>query len=183
MNIRDIKTERCILRRTAWEDRNNIFKILNNPKAIENLNMNLHLTLEDTDRLLDDYFLGIENETKCPYTIIDSNTGAFIGIFLLKLDLYNEDAFEFTVYLDELFWGKGIYTEILPYMVTVAFDDIKTKNFRGYVMEKNVASRKVLEKSDFILEKVFNVPGIQDKIYSFLITEEDYRKNIGVKYE
>lgn len=176
MNIRDIKTKRCFLRKTTFEDRNNIFKILSNPKVIENLNMNLHLSLEDTDKLLEDYFAGVENETKCPYTVVDLKTGAFIGIFLLKLDLYNENAFEFTIYLDEPFWGKGIYTEILPYMVNVAFDDIKTKNFRGYVMEKNIASRKVLEKSNFVLEKVFDVPGIEGKIYSFLITEEVYKK-------
>lgn len=176
MNIRDIKTKRCFLRKTSFEDRNNIFKILNNPKVIENLNMSLHLSLEDTDKLLEDYFAGVENKTKCPYTIVDLKTGTFVGIFLLKLDLYNDSAFEFTIYLDEHFWGKGIYTEILPYMVNVAFDDIKTKNFRGYVMEKNIASRRVLEKSNFVLEKVFDVPGIEGKIYSFLITEEAYKK-------
>lgn len=175
MKIEDIKTNRYLLRKIAKDDTKDIFEILSNPKVIENLNMDLHTKIEDTERLLRDYFTGIEDGTKCPYSIIDLETNQYIGIFLLKLDLYNENAFEFTIYLKENFWGKGIYTEILPYMVKVAFEEIKTKNFRGYVMEKNIASRKVLEKSKFKLEKVFNVSNIDEKIYSFLITDEDYK--------
>lgn len=176
MKIEDIKTSRYLLRKIAKEDTKDIFEILSSPKVIENLNMDIHTKISDTEKLLEDYFSGIENKTKCPYAIIDLETNIFVGVFLLKLDLYNNDAFEFTIYLKESFWGRGIYTEILPYMVKVAFEDIETKNFRGYVMEKNIASRKVLEKSNFKLEKIFNVPKIEEKIYSFLITEEDYKK-------
>lgn len=175
MEIKDIKTNRYLLRKVIKEDAEEIFEILSNPKVIENLNMNLHTKIEDTEKLLEDYFVGVEAGNKCPYAIIDLETNMYVGVFLLKLDLYNEDAFEFTIYLKEKFWGRGIYKEILPYMVRVAFEDIKTKNFRGYVMEKNIASRKVLEKSNFKLEKVFNVPNIDEKIYSFLITEEQYK--------
>lgn len=176
MQMRDIKTERLILRQTNLEDKENIFKVLSNPKVIENLNMNLHGNIDDTEKLLEDYFEGIKTGTKFPFTIIDSESGNFVGIFLLKVDLYNEEAFEFTIYLEEDFWGRGFYTEILPYMIELVFENIKTKNFRGYVMEKNISSRKVLEKSNFVLEKIFKVPGIEERIYSFLITKEGYEK-------
>ena len=63
-------------------------------------------------------------------------------------------------------------------MIKVAFEEIKTKNFRGYAKEKNIASIKVLEKSNFILEKIFEVDGIEEKIYSFLITEEMYKRMV-----
>lgn len=175
MKIENIKTNRYLLRKIVKEDVKDIFEILSNPKVIENLNMELHNKIEDTENLLEDYLACIEKETKCPYAIIDLETNTFVGVFLLKLDLYNEEAFEFTVYLKEKFWGRGIYTEVLPYMVKTAFEVVKTKNFRGYVMEKNIASRRVLEKSNFKLEKIFNVPNIEEKIYSFLITEEDYK--------
>lgn len=178
MKVREIKTERYLLRKIEKEDNSDIFEILSNPKVIENLNMNLHTKIDDTNMLVEDYFIGIENGTKCPYAIIDLKTNMYVGVFLLKLDLYNEDAFEFTIYLKEKCWGKGTYKEILPYMVKVAFEDIKTKNFRGYVMEKNIASRKVLEKSNFQLEKIFNVPNIDEKIYSFLITEKEYKNSL-----
>ena len=41
-------------------------------------------------------------------------------------------------------------------------------------MEGNAASSKVLEKSGFKLEKIFNVPGIKCKIKSYVITKEEF---------
>ncbi|MBR4111151.1 MAG: hypothetical protein IKK43_05655 [Clostridia bacterium] len=73
---------------------------------------------------------------------------------MIKLDLYNEDSFEFTIYIDEKFWNKGIYTEILPYMTEVAFNDIKTGNFRGLVMEKTLPQEE-FEKTVFYIRKNF----------------------------
>ena len=177
MRLKNIETNRLILKQTTFEDRDEIFKLLSDKEVVKYLNLNIHLSIEDTEKLLKEYFEGLENNTKYPYTIIDKETEQFVGIFLIKLDLYNEEAFEFTIYLSKDFWGKGIYKEILPYMIKVAFEEIKTKNFRGYAKERNIASIKVLEKSNFILEKIFKVEGIEDKIYSFLITEKMY-KNI-----
>ena len=130
--------------------------------------MNIHNKIEDTEKLLNDYYEGLGKNEKFPYEIIDKKTQDFIGVFLIKLDLYNEDSFEFTIYLDEKHWNKGVYTEILPYMVKTAFDEINTKYFRGYVKEKNIASMKVLEKNGFDLEKNFYVDGISDLIYSYI---------------
>lgn len=176
MKIEKIETNRLILRQTNLEDKQNIYNLLSDEEVVKNLNLTIHSKIEDTENLLRDYFKGLENGTKLPYTIIDKETKKFVGIFLIKLDLYNEDAYEFTIYMSKEFWGKGIYKEILPYMVKVAFEIVKTKNFRGYAMEKNIASIKVLEKSNFKLEKIFKVDGIDDMIYSFLITEQMYKK-------
>lgn len=167
--MRVIETERFILRKVENEDAENIYKILSNEKVVENLNMNLHQKIEDTYELLKDYDNGLKENTKFPYAIIDKETNGFIGVFLIKLDLYDDDCFEFTIYLDEKYWGKGVYTEVLPYMTTVAFEDIGTGNFRGFVMEKNIASSRVLEKCGFELEKVFEVPGLDGKILSYLM--------------
>ena len=166
--IRTVETKRFILKLVQKENVDKIFKILSNPHVIENLNMDIHNKIEDTIDLLNDYYNGLQRGEKFPYEILDKTTGEFIGVFLIKLDFFDEDCYEFTIYLDEVYWGKGVYTEILPYMVKVAFEDIGTENFRGFVMEKNIASKKVLEKCGFKLEKIFNVNGIQGKIYSYL---------------
>lgn len=175
MKIEQIETQRLYLRQTLIEDKENIYRLLSDEEVVKNLNLTIHSSIEDTEKLLSDYFSGLENCTKYPYTIIDKENGKFVGVFLIKLDLYNQDAYEFTIYLSKEFWGKGIYKEILPYMIKVAFEDIKTGNFRGYAMEKNIASIKVLKKSNFKLEKIFKVDGISDMIYSFLITNDMYK--------
>lgn len=174
--IKNIETDRFLLGATDDVDKENIFKLLSDEDVVKNLNLKIHKTMADTENLLKDYYNGIKDNTKCPYTIIDKKTNNFVGVFLIKLDLYNENAYEFTIYLSKDFWGQGIYTEVLPYMVKVAFEELKTKNFRGYAMKRNIASIKVLEKSNLKLEKIFKVEGLDDLIYSYLITEEMYRK-------
>lgn len=168
MDMKEIETNRFLLKKLERKYANELFNILSNPRVITNLNMNIHSSVSDTEKLLDEYEEGFKKGEKYPYEILDKNTNEFIGVFLIKLDLYDEDCFEFTIYLDEKHWKKGIYSEVLPYMTEVAFKDIKTGNFRGFVMEKNIASRKVLERSGFDLEKIFEVDGLDGKIYSYL---------------
>jgi len=169
-------TKRFILRKVKKEDCEEIFEILSDPETIENLNMDIHTKIEDTQQMIENYLKENEEGTKFPYAIIEKETNNFMGVFLIKLDLFDEDCFEFTIYLKKEYWGKGIYTEVLPYMTEAAFEEVKTGNFRGFVMEKNVASSRVLEKCNFKLEKVFEVPGLEGKIKSYLITKEDYYK-------
>lgn len=171
------RTKRCRFRLVNEKDTEDIYEILSDEDVITNLNMDIHNSLEDTKQLLEDYKNEFEKGNKLPIAIIDIDTEEFIGVFLIKLDLYNEDAFECTVYLKKKFWNKGIYSEILPSMIKFAFEIIHTKNFRGYVMEKNKASARGLEKNGFELEKIFNVPGIDERIYSYLVTLEKYEKS------
>ena len=171
-----IETKRFILRKVEEKDAEYIFKILSDKDVIENLNMDIHKNISDTENMLKEYFEENEKGNKYPFSIIDKETNKFVGVFLIKLDLYDEDCFEFTVYILKEEWGKGIYTEVLPYMTKFAFEKIGTGNFRGFVMEKNIASSKVLEKCGFELEKIFEVPGLEGKIISYLITKENYNK-------
>lgn len=176
MRIVPINTERFLLRKIEREDLDDIFRLLSNPEIIENLNIEIHKCKENSEKLIAEYLEGYEKGTKYPYAIIEKSTNKFVGVFLIKLDLFDEECFEFTVYLNKKYWGKGIYTEILPYMTKVAFEDIKTENFRGFVMERNIASSKVLERCNFKLEKIFEVTGIEGKIKSYLITRKNYIK-------
>ena len=169
-----IETERFILRNVNNNDRNEIFEILSDDETVKFLNMEKHNNIEMTDDLIDEYLIGLEKGEKFPFAIINKNTNDFIGVILVKLDLYDEDCFEFTIYINKKYWNQGIYTEIIKPIIKFAFEDVKTGNFRGFVMKRNDASSKVLEKSGFKLEKVFHVDGIEDDIKSYLITKKEY---------
>lgn len=175
--MKNIETKRFILRKVEYEDKLNIFEILSDKDVIKNLNMTIHKNIEDTRKMIKEYLDENKKGNKYPFAIIEKETNEFVGVFLIKLDLFDEDCFEFTVYIKRKFWNKGIYTEVLKYMIKFAFEDIKTGNFRGFVMEGNEASSKVLEKNGFNLEKIFSVKGIEKKIKSYLITREDYYKD------
>ena len=179
MIIENIDTPRFLLRKVEYSDCDEIFEILSDENVITNLNMDIHKSIEDTRKLLDEYFEEYKKGNKFPYAIIDKENNNFVGVFLIKLDLYDEDCFESTIYLNKSYWNKGVFTEIMPYMTKVAIEDVKTGNFRGFVMEKNKASSRVLEKCGFELEKIFDVPGLEGKILSYLMTRENYYKRNG----
>jgi len=172
--IESIETKRYILREINKSDEKEVFEILSDKEVIKNLNMKIHESIEDTRKMIQDYLNEMEKGNKYPFVIIDKDTKEFIGVFLIKLDLYDANCFEFTVYIKRSFWNKGIYTEVLEYMIKFAFENIKTENFRGFVMEKNIASSRVLEKCNFKLEKIFEIPNIDGKIKSYLLTREEY---------
>ena len=92
-----------------------------------------------------------------PFEIIDKENNSFIGVFLIKLDLYNEDSYEFTVYLDEKYWNKGVYTEIVPYMVSFSFEEIihkdqQEKNGKNH-RKKGQRLKGLQKRLDFWREK------------------------------
>ena len=166
-----IKTDRFVLDILSDKYLDNVYNMLSDEEVTMYLNMNKHNDINDTKKLLLDYY---NDKDKYPFVILDNDR--FVGVFLIKLDLFDEDCFEFTIYIDKSYWNKGVYTEVLPYMTDYAFKEIGTGNFRGFVMENNLASRRVLEKCNFTLEKIFKVDGIEGNIYSYLITKEDYLK-------
>ena len=172
--MESIETKRYVLRKLIQEDAKDIFEILSDEEVIKNLNMKIHNDIYDTKKLIDEYLIGFKDGDKYPFAIIDKETKAFVGVFLIKLDLFDEDCFEFTVYIKKKFWNQGVYTEVLRSMTKFAFDNVNTGNFRGFVMEKNEASSRVLEKCKFKLEKIFKVDGIEGNIKSYLMTKEEY---------
>lgn len=167
-----IETDRFILRKVEKNDKEYIFNILSNPNVITNLNMKKPNDITDVEKLIEDYLEENKKGNKYPFAITDKVTNRFLGVFLIKLDLYDDDCYECTVYIDEKEWGKGIYTEVLPYMLKFAFTEIKTGNFRAFVMEKNKASQRGLEKTGFKLEKIFKIDGIEGNIYSYLMKND-----------
>ena len=175
--MKKIETERFFLRLINKDDEENIFEILSDPDVVKYLNIELNKKKEDTRKIINEYLIGLEKKEKFPFAIIDKNTNEFLGVFLIKLDLYDEDCFEFTVYIKKENWNKGIYTEALKPMIRFSFEEIGTSNFRGFIMEENNVSSHVLEKNGFKLEKVFLVDGIKSKIKSYLMKKDEYQEN------
>lgn len=172
-----IETERFWLRKVTLDDSKDIFGILSDSDTIRYLNLNSISNICDVEELVEEYLRENAEGNKYPFAIIEKKSSAFVGVFLIKLDLYDEDCFEFTVYIDKKFWNQGVYSEVLPQMVKFSFEKIGTGNFRGFVMQSNASSARVLLKNKFILEKTFEVEGLPDMIESYLMTKEFYYAN------
>ena len=174
ITINEILTDRFILRQVEEQDNESIFEILSDKQTTKYLNIKEIKTIDDVDEIIKDYLEEYAIGNKFPFAIINRKTGRFTGVFLIKLDLYDPDCFEFTVYIKRDYWNQGTYSEVLPYMIDFAFYNIKTSNFRGFIMVSNRSSAKVLKKCGFFLEKTFFVEGLPEKIESYLMTREEY---------
>ena len=105
-----MNTEKYHLRYIREEDYKDIFEIVKNENVIKNLNMTKHKNEEETKALIKEYLNGLKTKTKYPFAIIEKKSQNFLGVFLIKLDLYDEDSFEFTIYINEKYWYQDIYT-------------------------------------------------------------------------
>lgn len=54
------------------------------------------------------------------------------------------------------FWGRGIGTQIVSLLVKIAFWDLGLKKLTAGVYESNIASRKVFEKNNFVVEGILS---------------------------
>lgn len=73
-----------------------------------------------------------------------------IGVFPQE-DINRLNA-ELGYWLAEPFWGKGIMTDAIKYMVEYAFDMLPIDRIFARPFPTNPASQKILEKNGFVLE-------------------------------
>lgn len=84
---------------------------------------------------------------------VKGNAVGGIG-FELQMDVYRKNA-ELGYWLAEPFWGKGIITRAIKQVVDFAFSTYDIDRVFARPFGTNVASQKVLEKNNFILEGRF----------------------------
>lgn len=94
-----------------------------------------------------------------------------------KSDVFGKDA-EIGYLIATESWSKGIATEAVKQISRVAFTELNIIRITGLVYEPNIASRKVLEKNNFLLEGVMkNAVVKNDKIYNLCIYGLNQVKN------
>ena len=59
---------------------------------------------------------------------------------------------EIGYWLAKPFWGKGIITDVLRTVCNISFQRFQLKRITATIFIHNVASQKVLEKCNFVLE-------------------------------
>ena len=84
-----------------------------------------------------------------------ATTKETIGVigFVIQPDVYCHSA-EISFWLGRPFWGHGIVTWAIEYVVQFAFKEKKVKRIFANIMEENVPSHKVLKKSGFQLDGI-----------------------------
>jgi ribosomal-protein-alanine N-acetyltransferase len=134
-----IEDKESLIRICNTIDRNYLSDRLPNPYTNESAEWWLNIVKENEGKT------GIFREI-----IVD---GKIIGTISVeqKEDVYRKDA-EIGYYLLPEEYSKGIMTEVVRQICETAFEKLDIIRITGLVYEPNIASRKVLEKNNFILE-------------------------------
>ncbi|MFK8102976.1 MAG: GNAT family N-acetyltransferase [Saprospiraceae bacterium] len=110
--------------------------------------------LEETRTVLESWIAAhqlaeIKNYT---FVIVDEISGAFMGLFGLKLSTPKYKSAEIWYKLDPKYWGKGYATEVLRKMIAYGFETLSLHRITAGCAIENIASIKVLEKVGMIKE-------------------------------
>lgn len=78
--------------------------------------------------------------------------------------------------------SKGIMTQAVAEMCTLAFNELEIERLTGLVYEPNLASRRILEKNDFCLEGVMKQAIYKANHYYDLCIYGKYKRNLKKNY-
>ena len=152
------ETERLIVRKLVTSDLEAFHKMQSNPKVMQFATGDVK-TLEEHEielkELISKY--NLPNNDFWIYAIERKNDAVFIGtVALVKNDGNDEIGYRFL----EQYWGRGYATEICGGLIKYC-KLIKIKKIVGSVVDKNIASAKILERFHFKVVKRFISEDIQ----------------------
>ena len=117
-----------------------------------------------------------ENEGKCALfrkIVVD---GEIVGTISIeqKSDVYRKDA-EIGYFLLNEYYAKGIMSEAVSMICDLAFEELDIVRITGLVYENNIASRRVLEKNNFVLEGIMKDAVIKNDVLHNLCVYGKYK--------
>lgn len=140
------ETERLVLRPFSYEDGNDFFEIVSNPKNLPFI----FSALEDKNLA---FATMVEKFMRSPlgnWALVDKVSGRMIGALCFeKLDDRQMTA-ELSYFLKKDYWGRGLMTEAVKNLVFLAFYEFGLKELTIITHEENVASQMVARKSGFV---------------------------------
>jgi RimJ/RimL family protein N-acetyltransferase len=164
VGIMIINCDNCVLRRWKYSDLRSLVENANNFNIARNMRDEFPFpyTTDDGKEWID----FAQNKNLGYNFAISINKKAIGGIGLTIGDDIERKSAEVGYWLGEKYWGNNFTSSALKGIVVYAFKDLKLERIFATPFERNIASRRVLEKNDFILEGVLRKSVIKyNKLY------------------
>lgn len=166
------ESDRIYLRSIADDDFELIYRLSINPNVLKFINGGRVLSKEEIKKDLDKR-LQSTTDVFGYWMIFEKKSNDFIGWVVLKpLDQTQE--IEIGYRLLEEHWGKGFATEAASLIINYGFNTLNMDKISAVVLEKNLGSRKVLEKLGLTYIKKGNYYGA--KCMYYMLKKEMYNK-------
>jgi ribosomal-protein-alanine N-acetyltransferase len=171
-----IITKRLKLRSPGYSDLNEMIEMDMSQDVQKHLFLTVQSTGEQTEKALLRKRLKESIKSGDPkggaqWTIVDKNTGRFIGMISLELTLaINKMALSFR--LKPEMWRQGYATEAVSAAVEFAFNKLMFSELSALVHPDNIASQRVIEKAGFLRDGLL-FGGVTTAIHNSLLLDQN----------
>ena len=151
-NLPELQTPRLILRRMTMDDAADMFAYASDLEVTRFLDWPPHRSIEDSIRFLEGVMDAYAAGDPRSWAIVHREDGRMIGTggFLFWDDIANRSELGYAV--SRSYWGQGLMSEAVPEMLRFGFERMGLNRIEARCNARNMASRRVLEKSGFNLE-------------------------------
>jgi ribosomal-protein-alanine N-acetyltransferase len=158
-----INTDRLLLRKFELDDAYDMFKNwANDSEVTKFLSWKTHSSVEDTKEVLEKWVNDDKNNNIYNWAIELKEIGEVIGgICIVRLDEKNYSC-EIGYCMSRIHWGKGIMSESLKAVIGYLFSEVGFNRIVARHDTNNIASGKVMLKSEMKYEGTLRQVQIRD---------------------
>ncbi|WP_395055997.1 GNAT family N-acetyltransferase [Flavobacterium sp.] len=150
--FKDLESERLLLRQITSNDVKEIFELRSNPETMKYIPRPLVTTIDEAMGHIKMIQDKIETNEGINWAITLKNSPKMIGIIGHYRVRWEHFRSEIGYMLLPEYHGKGIASEAIQLMIHYGFNDMKMHSLEAIIDPKNIASAKVLEKTNFVKE-------------------------------
>lgn len=177
--------QQCLLRTFVETDAKALAELLQNNKFYWSIYEPLHRDeyySEQTQqrKIMEGLRLAQENR-EFSFGIFEQQTGQLVGhisLYAIKRLPYSSAFVGYS--MDQNYAGRGIATEAVALVLDFAFNKLNIHRIEAYVAPENLASVRVLEKSDFVreglLRELLFINGHWVDHYMYAILQRDFQR-------
>lgn len=147
--MKDIQTERLILRDASVSDAEDMFEYAKLEEVTKHLSWKPHQTVRDSEKILD--ILSKEAKEKDSYVlkvIVLKENNKMIGTIDARLFGEELKDAEFGYCLNPKDWNKGYMSEALKAFIEALHKEHGIENIFGSFERENIASKRVMQKNE-----------------------------------
>ena len=147
--MKDIETERLILRDASVDDAEDMFEYAKLEEVTKYLSWKPHISVKDSEKILD--MLSKEAKEKDSYTlkaIVLKENDKMIGTIDARIFGDGLKDAEFGYCLNPKYWNKGYMSEALKAFMEALHKEHGVENVFGSFERENIASKRVMQKNE-----------------------------------
>lgn len=147
--MKDIETERLILRDASVDDAEDMFEYAKLEEVTKYLSWKPHLSVKDSEKILE--MLSKEAKEKDSYVlkaIVLKENDKMIGTIDARIFGDGLKDAEFGYCLNPKYWNKGYMSEALKAFIQALHKEHGVENVFGSFERENIASKRVMQKNE-----------------------------------